>query len=271
MDARSAPRHGDQDAPIDELKKNLILAGYENTPLVEDPGSFAVRGGIVDVFSPLYSRPARIEFFGDAIESIRFFDPDTQRTLSETKELSICPAREVLFDDETKVAVIAAIPASRRRSSQAHREGPRADRGGRAGHSRVRSRGAAAGILSTRPRDGRLYLPKDALVVIDDPLELQRDRDTLDTDLARDFKTARDRASSRSRPRTHAISADESSSGWRRSDGSNCRSLVLGGFATSNDLDDLNIDIEDDEKPPVDAAARGRRVGTAKLAARFFI
>src|SRR5690606_5715590 len=102
----------DHDCPIDELALSLTHAGYENVPLVEDSGTFAVRGGIVDVFSPLYANPARLEFFGDTIESIRFFDPDTQRTTGDATELSISPARDVLFDDETRSRAIATIRAA---------------------------------------------------------------------------------------------------------------------------------------------------------------
>ncbi len=81
--------------------KKLVEAGYLNVPVVEDAGTFSKRGGILDVFPPGSSQPLRLEFFGDKIESLRFFDPETQRSGSSTEDLVIIPAREILFNDET--------------------------------------------------------------------------------------------------------------------------------------------------------------------------
>ena len=53
--------------------EKLICGGYSRSTIVEEPGDFSVRGGIIDIFSPLYSDPLRIEFFGDQVDSIRFF------------------------------------------------------------------------------------------------------------------------------------------------------------------------------------------------------
>ena len=72
-----------QDFDRDMLARKLANMGYQSSPLVEDLGTFSVRGGLVDVFSPLYDKPVRIEFFGDTIESIRAFDPESQRTGKE--------------------------------------------------------------------------------------------------------------------------------------------------------------------------------------------
>ncbi len=65
----------------DRLVKKLISSGYERSSMVEEPGDFSIRGGILDIFSPLYSDPIRIELFGDTVESIRFFSAVTQRTI----------------------------------------------------------------------------------------------------------------------------------------------------------------------------------------------
>jgi transcription-repair coupling factor (superfamily II helicase) len=67
----------------DELTAALAEAGFARVPLVERPGEFAVRGGIVDVFDPLSSHPTRIELFGDEVEAIRSFDLESQRSLSD--------------------------------------------------------------------------------------------------------------------------------------------------------------------------------------------
>ncbi|WP_248341964.1 transcription-repair coupling factor [Anaeromyxobacter paludicola] len=91
------------------LASRLVALGYTRVPLVEDPGAFAVRGGIVDLWSPLDSRPVRLEFFGDEIESCRAFDPDGQRTTEEVPEVVLCPAREALFTEGGKAAAKEAV------------------------------------------------------------------------------------------------------------------------------------------------------------------
>jgi len=90
--------------------RRLVGAGYLRVPLVEEPGTFAVRGGVFDVFCPVYRRPARVEQWGDAVESIRFFDPVDQRTLAVVDELVVAPAREEVRDDGT-------VPRARERLS----------------------------------------------------------------------------------------------------------------------------------------------------------
>lgn len=74
----------------------LIRAGYARTDVVGDPGTFAVRGGIMDVWVPIERFPARLEWFGDEIERIRVFDPDTQRSLREVEGLRVHPVRETI-------------------------------------------------------------------------------------------------------------------------------------------------------------------------------
>ncbi len=86
----------------DDFLKTLAAWGYQNSPLVSDRGQFAVRGSIVDVYSPLVDNPLRIEWMGDEIESLRFFDAKTQRSLSGIdSEFPLIPAREVVLTTET--------------------------------------------------------------------------------------------------------------------------------------------------------------------------
>ncbi|WP_242392091.1 transcription-repair coupling factor [Anaeromyxobacter oryzisoli] len=91
------------------LAAKLVLLGFTRTPLVEDPGTFAVRGGIVDLWSPADEKPVRLEFFGDEIESCRAFDPETQRSEGDVPEVLLCPAREALFSEDGKEAAKAAV------------------------------------------------------------------------------------------------------------------------------------------------------------------
>src|SRR5512147_3209752 len=80
----------------DDLAASLIATGYEPASLVTRVGEFSRRGGIIDFFSPLHDNPVRIEFFGDAIESLRAFDPESQRSTVELSEAVVLPVRELI-------------------------------------------------------------------------------------------------------------------------------------------------------------------------------
>ena len=85
-----------------ELIEKLKQLGYEKTSHVETPMTYASRGYIVDVFSINYDMPIRIEFFDDVIDSIRFFDNESQRKIEEIETADICFAKDVFFSDEEK-------------------------------------------------------------------------------------------------------------------------------------------------------------------------
>lgn len=82
----------------DDLVAKLHSGGYSHVTLVEDYGEYSVRGGIIDIFSPMYPDPLRIELAGDTVDSIRFFSPDTQRTTGSLNEAVILPAREAVLE-----------------------------------------------------------------------------------------------------------------------------------------------------------------------------
>ena len=91
------------------LVERLVVSGYRDVPLVEERGEFSVRGGILDVFPPLYSKPIRLEFFGDRVESIRQFSPVTQRSLSNLEQFYILPVSEVILDEASKRQALKSI------------------------------------------------------------------------------------------------------------------------------------------------------------------
>lgn len=99
----------DQQIAINDLKKALIYNGYQYTTRVDQPFFFAHRGGVIDVYSLQYSKPIRIEFFDDIIESIRFYDADDQRTVESINEIEIIPATDVLYFDEDVEACVEKI------------------------------------------------------------------------------------------------------------------------------------------------------------------
>ncbi|MDP3063255.1 MAG: transcription-repair coupling factor, partial [Chloroflexota bacterium] len=85
-----------QRVSLDALLSNLARLGYSPDEGVEVPGTFSRRGGIVDIFSPSSTLPFRLELWGDAIDSIRRFEPASQRSVERVERASIVPAREVL-------------------------------------------------------------------------------------------------------------------------------------------------------------------------------
>src|SRR5882672_7841660 len=87
--------------PVEKLRGFLAANGYSSAGTVREPGEFAVRGGIVDLFPPGYESPVRLDFFGDEIESIRVFDALSQTTTDKIERFSLGPITEVLFDERT--------------------------------------------------------------------------------------------------------------------------------------------------------------------------
>src|SRR3546814_1579918 len=84
--------------PAGRLNGFFAENGYYRVETVGEPGEFAVRGGIVDVFPPGQEQPLRLDFFGDELESLRLFDPLTQRTTGTAGELVLKPVSEVILD-----------------------------------------------------------------------------------------------------------------------------------------------------------------------------
>jgi transcription-repair coupling factor (superfamily II helicase) len=87
-----------QTLPGEKLQTFLIANGYARTGTVVDSGDFAVRGGLIDIFPPGHDEPVRLDFFGDTLESIRTFDPQSQRSTNQLKSLTLNPANEVLVN-----------------------------------------------------------------------------------------------------------------------------------------------------------------------------
>ena len=104
----------------EDLVARLLRAGYARVEVVEDPGTFAVRGAVVDLFPPVYHHPVRLELFGDEVESVRLFDGATQRTLRPLSRVVIHPARETLrtAGADPRARILAAADAAEVPSSR---------------------------------------------------------------------------------------------------------------------------------------------------------
>lgn len=108
---------------LEELERALVFAGYSRYEQVEGPAQFAVRGGIADVFPPGSVNPVRLEFWGNTVDSMYYFDPVSQRRVSKAKSARLIPCFEVLFDPAEKFAEkIESLAASLRGRQIAARE-----------------------------------------------------------------------------------------------------------------------------------------------------
>ncbi|MGP8269397.1 MAG: transcription-repair coupling factor [Terracidiphilus sp.] len=102
-----------EEVDVEVLTAHLASVGYTQMDLVEMPGQFTRRGGILDVYSPEADRPARIEFFGDEIDTIRKFDPETQRSQSGLDETQLLPLTETPVTERLLAAVHARLSKQR--------------------------------------------------------------------------------------------------------------------------------------------------------------
>ena len=98
-----------EDIDRDLLIARLNACGYQRTSLVEEPGDYSVRGGIMDIFSPNYTLPLRLDLMGDLVESLRFFSPISQRSTKELTEAIIIPASEAVLERNTLAHVLGRL------------------------------------------------------------------------------------------------------------------------------------------------------------------
>ena len=165
------------ECPPDELERALLRCGYAKAEQVEGSGQYARRGGILDFFSPMYPEPVRIEFWGDEVDSMGFFDVHTQRRTEAVSECCILPAAECLpaLADGGANGLCDAIDVlaqkCERRNSEQMRlltETLRADSEKLSQGVRLDDCDRYLPIMYT-PAYGFDYIPDDALIVFDQP------------------------------------------------------------------------------------------------------
>ena len=187
--ARTAYLEIAQTIDRDALIERLAGAGYARMSLVEEAGEFAVRGGILDIFPPQRRYPLRVELLGNEVESIREFDPSSQRSQSKLSRVALPPPREILFDRESIVNSSEDLLA--------HVEAESQNEMNTLIDSLLRG-DPPAGVESivpwlSMPQETVLdYLPDDTLVILDDN---QRGREHLDewfADAQNDFEAAQE-------------------------------------------------------------------------------
>ncbi|MCH3965617.1 MAG: transcription-repair coupling factor [Clostridium sp.] len=94
---------------LNEFGKKLVQCGYERVDIVESKGQFSIRGGILDIYSPVLGEAYRVELFGDEIESIRNFNVESQRSIEKVKSIEIFPAKEIILDSQTVESAYESI------------------------------------------------------------------------------------------------------------------------------------------------------------------
>jgi transcription-repair coupling factor (superfamily II helicase) len=112
--------HKGEEYPFEVILETLASYGYERETRVDRFGQFSVKGGIIDIFLPNCTNPVRCDFFGDTCESIRYFDPVTQVSLTETDTITIYPRREILLSPSQKEQLKKALQPVGDSSFQKH-------------------------------------------------------------------------------------------------------------------------------------------------------
>jgi transcription-repair coupling factor (superfamily II helicase) len=85
---------------VKDLERYFAINGYSRASTVSERGEFAIRGGVIDVYPPAAEEPVRLDLFGDTLESIRAFDPETQRSTKQLREIQLLPVSEALLDKD---------------------------------------------------------------------------------------------------------------------------------------------------------------------------
>jgi len=168
----------------EELLRQLITRGYHREQVVEAPGQFAARGGIIDIFPVGVEAPVRLEYFDDEINSLRYFEPDTQRSVNEIRAVVIGPAQEVLLPPNLDQG-LAALKAELLQTQK--NLGKRRDGAARELGERVRGLITQLEMGICPPGIGQLqayfyplstlfdYFQRHPLVVLDEPVRLQEE------------------------------------------------------------------------------------------------
>ena len=111
-----------QEAELDKIKEHLVMLGYENVGVVDASGQFSVRGGILDIYPLTEECPCRVEFFGDEVDSIRYFDVSTQRSIEKIDHFEVFPSSEYVLSAARIRRGIDEIEAESEKVAQAFKK-----------------------------------------------------------------------------------------------------------------------------------------------------
>lgn len=175
---------------VDDLYHWAMATGYATSPVVQEPGTIARRGGIIDLFPPGAEHPIRLDFFGDELESIRTFDAHSQRSIERLNQVTLLPSSELPVWRLPEVAeAIARLDTTTLRGEVATEWSRRIEQMRDA--SLTDSVDLFAGYLVPEKTTLLDYLPADALIVLDQPDAIERVARQIDSqarDLSRTFR-----------------------------------------------------------------------------------
>ncbi|MCD8332613.1 MAG: transcription-repair coupling factor [Clostridiales bacterium] len=153
---------------LEEVRRQLVGVGYEYNYQVEEPGQFSVRGGILDIFPLTEEVPWRIELWGDEVDSIRSFSPESQHSLDTTDRLTVWPASELVLDPERMRAGLSAIEADAESLSEQFRKEMKTEEAFRVRRTADAVREALEELSAVRQTESFLpYFYEDAVSFLD--------------------------------------------------------------------------------------------------------
>jgi transcription-repair coupling factor (superfamily II helicase) len=197
-----------EDCDQDDLLKKLTYLGYDKVALVQSVGDFSLRGGIIDIYPPpfaiesdtLHDGPIRLDFFGDTIESLRSFDPFTQRSTGEISEATLLPVTDLLFDYSSPKTRRTLAKLFEQRGEEYHWNSEETARL----MERMTSGRRFAGMEfflplffghQSPPSSSVLdFLPKEAVVLLVDPESIRQSMDLTHERIFTNYQTALDKA-----------------------------------------------------------------------------
>ena len=191
-----------EELDLDNLTRALLDLGYDRVDLVDDVGQFSVRGGIVDISPPTSPQPVRLELFGFEVESIRHFDPITQRSLMHLDRIGVGPAGEILLTEEAIRRALPSIRSAFRREidqlvdQEKAREAERLRDRMKEDLELLEQLRPAAGLahylpyIYSEPESPCDYFPPETLVIVDEPVRVQSAAEQFEEDVLHAYKTA---------------------------------------------------------------------------------
>ncbi|MBN2033457.1 MAG: transcription-repair coupling factor [Deltaproteobacteria bacterium] len=232
------PMEAGEEMDREKLLKKLEACGYQRTSLVEQRGDYSVRGGVIDIYPPLYSNPIRLEFLGDTLESIRHFEPLGQRSLANLMEFVFLPANEIIMGEGNirRARSMGRLPSLFKEACSFP--------------------GQEAWLNHFYPRPGTLfdYLPQKGLLLLMDPLRIRKESKVFVEKFSAEKEKYRKEAEERKRPfpeiKGVVLSPEEMETAFQRFQRIRCGDLfvdsgrhespaslhITGGFKVDEDL-----------------------------------
>ena len=164
-----------EELPRDLVAEQAVLWGYKRAPMVTNPGEFALRGDILDIFPPGYDAPLRMEFFGDVVETVRRFDAASQRSLAELTEATLLPAAPAVLS-ETFMDEARGLWDAIAGTGELHRAAKQ-----RLEHALdVRDGAIWPGVYYERPVELADWFPEEAAWIVCDPTRVKERLEEVD-------------------------------------------------------------------------------------------